>query len=454
MIQSNLLIWFGQLFVTLLSIFILSGTINFSLAIYLTVLNYAILLVLSKKGKKNFINLSTIFVIGYGVFILGRFIGYVISPQDNLLNNLFCIDFFMNYCLSDANKIYLINFVNYTTLALGFGFIIKSDFLSYDRSISKIYDIKKLRLIILSCYVIFIIITYSLFTTLSDAILNGYAALYVGQAEEYQSPIVLILYSIYIASLALIYIGKGTNRYYNKHYKILIFLTILFNFAGILSGSRSSFITGLIIWLWVLYKNKKFTILHNIFFVIVGTILISSLNIIASLSGARALDTEGVNFQGKIAEAIFGQGISLMILDSALKIDNPPPLGYLKTLLPGIQLFFGYFDINYRHEFDWSSYLAYSNDRWLYEQGFGLGWSVFADFYYLALRFLPFYLLILIFWSYLLNFITNNSGQFKQGLAFIFMFYIFALSRANISTIIFTSVFYMIVFVCLKKRVL
>jgi hypothetical protein len=157
--------------------------------------------------------------------------------------------------------------------------------------------------------------------------------------------------------------------------------------------------------------------------------------------------------RASISDAFYSQGGTFLIVNEALKIDNPPLLGYLKTLLPGIQILFTSFGVTERYKFDWSSNLAYKLDKILYQEGFGLGWSVFADLYFLAFGILPLYLIMLFFWGKWLNILDSKQSQFIKAASFIFVFYVFALPRNSISPVLFTLLIYLILVSLLRMRI-
>lgn len=140
-------------------------------------------------------------------------------------------------------------------------------------------------------------------------------------------------------------------------------------------------------------------------------------------------------------------------MNEVFKMDEVPFLGYIKTIIPGVQVFFTSFGITERYMFDWGSNLAYRLDKGLYQSGFGLGWSIFADFYLLAFGFLPVYLVLIFFWGRILNILDTQRTQFVQALSFIFAFYVFALPRNSISPLLFTILIYIILVSLFKMRI-
>ncbi|MDC4861984.1 O-antigen polysaccharide polymerase Wzy, partial [Acinetobacter baumannii] len=66
-----------------------------------------------------------------------------------------------------------------------------------------------------------------------------------------------------------------------------------------------------------------------------------------------------------------------MVFDISLKYSDYPVLGYLKVILPGVQVLYSFFGVNERKDFNWSSYVVYNENISAYLNGNGLGWSLY-----------------------------------------------------------------------------
>ena len=456
MIKINVVLITLQLILLSIGAILGYGVNNIQGMVYTTLMLYGVAFFIVNHNKTNLVNLSTFFLIGFGLLILGRFIGYVVYPEKYDFYELFCFDFFFSYCLTNIESINIIFFFNLSLLVFCLGYVFSVSQNVGNNKSPKIIDKKiskssiKLFLIPIS-YLLLIILFYNLLNTIKLALSGGYMALYASQAEAYQTPFTLIINSTLIAILAILFTNTSQKKPIS-HFKIVFYLLILLGLISILSGSRNGFIGALFVLLWHLFYDKKVSKLYYSVVIFFGLIVIASTNYLSDLLEVRGAGVES-NMRASISDAFYSQGGTFLIVNEALKIDNPPLLGYLKTLLPGIQILFTSFGVTERYKFDWSSNLAYKLDKILYQEGFGLGWSVFADLYFLAFGILPLYLIMLFFWGKWLNILDSKQSQFIKAASFIFVFYVFALPRNSISPVLFTLLIYLILVSLLRMRI-
>lgn len=440
-------LWFvvmiiGSLF-SLLSIVIYDNYF-FSSALILLVFLICFFLSNSSNKVKNFINLQSFFLLGFLLFFLGRMIAVLFNR--NLSSSLFCIDFIFNYCEAESGVLYLAFIINLILISFASAFVFSfsigdnnsESIVSLDyKCISK----NKLFVVYLIALLSVISVLFSTFDAVYLAINSGYMALYANQAESYTPPLSLLVSTISIASMAVIYSVKDQFRpiYFKFIFSIFVFSMLL----GILTGSRSSFISGMLLILWHFYKYKRFSFIKYLSISIAGLILIYFLDTIAALSGARPHEVNG-GFLKTIAETFYNQGITLMVFNSSINVEGYPTLGYLKTLFPGVQVLFSQFGITQRYEFDWSSFMTYQENTQAYNAGFGLGWSIFSDFYMFSFGFLPLFCLLVFLLGKFIIVVNNAENQFKMGLLFICILSFFSMVRSTISPLIFTIFVYSI----------
>lgn len=428
----------------LLMIFSLVGSLLITFTIYdvmmySIILNYFIALIIVNNNNYNYnlINMQTVFLAGFGVFILGRFFGVLLNPD--LTKYLYCIDFVFNYCANHYDTLYLNFIINIILIFFSLSFCVVKEPVFKSENL-------KLRNIGLFYFISFFFIILNFYFSVESiykALSFGYMALYASQAEAYQSPYAVLVSSIASASLAFLYSIK--NRVSKKFLITMIVLYIIPLLLSILTGSRSGFIAGLILFLWFFCKNKKINFRKIIIFAPLVFLLIFSLDKIASLSGAREFSSANdISFIENISNVFFSQGISLMVFNTSINIENYPLLGFLKTIFPGVQFFYGFFGIDKRYEFDWSSYMTYKENRVAYYDGYGLGWSIFSDFYILSFGFIPLFCLLIYFFGKFMVFIQSKNTIFNRGIIFISMIYFFAISRGSISPYIFTIIIYIV----------
>lgn len=435
------------LFITMLIFSILSHIFyelngQWLFSIYFVIFNFLLSFIIINNNRinVNLINLQSIFMLGFLVFFLGRFIGVIINY--NYLNELFCLDFIFNYCSSNDDVRYLFLILNLILISFASAFLLNINPKKLRSSEVIFLSIKKTKILILFYLFFTIINIYQQFQSIIVAISNGYMALYANQADTYQTPF-MMLFSV-LSSTCLAFLYSVKDHVGKKKFYTLSIIYIFSLFFGIATGSRASFISGLILLVWLIFHNTKIKgYLYFILFAISG-FLIGFINHLASFSGARPFE-ENINILNGIGENIYSQGITLMIFNSSLYVENYPLLGGIKTLIPGIQVIYPFFGVSNRYEFDWGSYVTYFENKAAYEAGFGLGWSIFSDFYILSLGFLPLFCFLIFLFGRLIVKITNSNSNYSNGLKLLMVISLFSINRGQISPLIFSFVVYTII---------
>lgn len=406
----------------------------------LLLLNFFLTFIIVNMNNRvnNLINLQSFFLLGFFVFFLARFASFLL--EKSLYSQVFCMNFIFYYCESMPNIIYLILVLNLILISYSLGFVFhhNNNYTAFSS-----YKISKRKIII-----IYILALLSLLLVISNnvniiiiAITQGYIALYANQAEAYQTPYALLISTFSATSMAVLYSFKRQIR--PLFFNIIFSLFIMSMLSVILTGSRSVFVSSLLLLLWHFYGQKSISKIKYLLLLIFCFLTLYTIDIIAALSGARP-NQESTGIIHTMAESLYGQGITLMVFNSSINVENYPILGYIKTLLPGIQILFPPFGVTERHEFDWSSFMTYSENREAYQEGYGLGWSIFSDFYILSFKILPVFCLFVYLFSRFTIYISNANSNFKEGLLFICIMSFFGISRASISPLIFTIIIYII----------
>ena len=144
----------------------------------------------------------------------------------------------------------------------------------------------------------------------------------------------------------------------------------------------------------------------------------------------------------------------MMVFNMGVLYNDFPLLSYLKVLLPGVQVFYGFFDNVYHHDLSFSSYLLYKLSPSVFSQGFGLGWSLLGDFYSFAFGFIPLFIIYNYYWGKL---IFNISKKFKTniyftGLFICFLTQLFMISRGSVSNLWALIIFYTIIYFLISLK--
>ncbi len=448
--KDLLIIWIFQLIILILSF--LSGLvlIDLYLTVFLLIFNYFLSFLIVNKNKLNIFNAPTFFLVGFGFLILGRFFGWFLDNSIGSFREIFCLDFFLSYCLDDPSAIKLITFLNLSLVFFSLGFLlnIKNNTNEYEiRVLSKSF-----KPILLIMYPIGFYLVYVVFQYISLALSSGYMALYASQADSYEAPIDRILNAVFLGYLAVLYVFEKKNNL-RLSFILLLSIFLLSYYLKILTGARSFFIAAMVFMVWFIFKDKRINVVRYSVYFICGFFLLSLLDYIAQISGAREIN-ESKSFLASVSYLFYSQGITLMVINNSLEFkEYPSLLGYLKTIFPGVQIIYNIFGVTDRYLFDWSSYIIYKKDKYLYDQGYGLGWSIFSDLYYIAYKFIPIYLFLVGLWGYFLNYVTQYKSQYVRGLLFVVLFFVFSISRDNISPLIFAIMMYSIIFFMFTKRI-
>ena len=414
---------------------------NYFISSSLIIVNFILCFILVNLNKfsKNIINLQSLFLLGFFVFFLGRFPALLLKPA--LYNELYCLDFIFNYCEVESNIYYLNIILNLILISFSSAFIFtgkKSEELTIETN-----KISKNKILFFYIIVFFssLVSVNSVIESVFLAINKGYMALYANQAESYQTPFMLIITTISIAAMAVLYSAKDQIK--PVFFNLILSIFLLSMFLSVLTGSRSAFISSLLLIVWHIYKEKKINFVRYLILFLLSFLAIFSIDTIAALSGARPHQANE-NILQNVADTLYNQGITLMVFNSSLNVNGYPILGYVKTLFPGIQVIFSQFGINERYDFDWSSYMTYHENRQAYLDGYGLGWSIFSDFYILSFGILPLFCFFIFIFGRFTIYIANGKSQFKSGLLFICVLSFFSLNRASVSPLIFVIIIYII----------
>ncbi len=440
--MMRFILFVSMIFITIIS-FLLPKVLGvFSFSIYLLIINFFIsfFIVNMNNLNTNLINMQSIFLFGFLIFFLGRFVAFLLDPS--LYDTLFCTDFIFNYCSSSTDINFLIFLLNLILIAFSMAFL---SGVNVSKNINELdtqnifINKKKVGLIYILFFLSLGISFYQRLDSIALAISDGYMALYVNQAESYETPFVMLFSVLLSCSLALLYsLRKNLN---SKIFGVAVGLYILNLLLGIMTGSRAAFIGGLILLTWIIFRDKQ---VKKIFYIAgIGTcvLIVGVVNWLAGLSGARAFG-ESSSLLETVSETIYSQGITLMVFNSSVHAEGFPILGAIKTIIPGIQVVFPLFGFTQRYEFDWSSYMTFIENKNAYQEGFGLGWSIYSDFYIFSLGFLPLFYLFIYLFGRLIVILSKSSGYYNEGVIFIFVLTLFSINRGQLSPLIFSMVIY------------
>src|SRR5690606_11612412 len=119
----RLILFVSMVFITIIS-FLLPNILGvFSFSIYLLIINFLIsfFIVNMNNLNTNLINMQSIYLLGFLVFFLVRFVAFLLDSS--LYDKLFCTDFIFNYCSSSTDINFLIFLLNLILVAFSMGFL-------------------------------------------------------------------------------------------------------------------------------------------------------------------------------------------------------------------------------------------------------------------------------------------------------------------------------------------
>lgn len=320
-----------------------------------------------------------LFLLTVGLFYGGTFIGKLMHGIDEM----FAIDFFVTYtCTHEEKKeltIFLISFI--TAISCGYlkNYADKSFLQCTASSKSSTKDYTKLTSLISGAFWILapVLILDVLWNYISVS-QNGYVSLYKDlQNGVYSSDLVgwaKTLFMIFLG-LAFGFCSKKIQIHYLTVYVVRSLVIMAMGARGAL-GTMMLFL----FWIYSLYRNISLKELF-LYCLIAIAVLILGLSL-----SVRAQDNDiamGGGIWNKLSSFISGQGISLMVFEVSRSIEDYPTLAYLQTLIPGVSTIYSLFSgvpvLSYENNM--SNYMCHTLNSALYEEGFGMGWSLMSDLY-------------------------------------------------------------------------
>lgn len=350
-------------------------------------------------NKIKLLSVYSLFFFTTLIFIGGRFIAAFLGYTEE---HIFTLDFFVYRELIDIYKTRLMLFVLNIFIMLEAGMYASKLFTLNKQNLPNITRTSTIpRFNIYTLYImIFIIIIFlvaSLPELINNVLSNGYLALYEGQSKNYEVGLLSKAITLLYATLGIFL--TQTNK---KLKKIDISILIIFSVIYMILGSRGTFVCNILFLLWVYYElgDRKLNILKLLsLFVIISLFLSFGF----SLLTLREMDSENQSGYSSVLNLIFDQGITLMVFNESINIENYPILPMIQNFIPGTIFIASNFVQVAPQNVSYANYLAYNLNPALFSQGYGLGWSVFSDFYVLAGQSLVGFSIIVFLWSYYIN---------------------------------------------------
>lgn len=433
--KNNLLCLFLILSLLLLSLSLFyvgfSLTISdFYWSLFFVLTNAVILWVRFYINKENIVSLYSLFFLTSLLFIGGRFfsvfLGYNSAP-------LFELDFFVYSVLSEQekSKLFFLVVSGFLSLELGYYFSkLKLKDNSKIRNNISLMANKYILLILIS--IIFTLLGINSYYKLKTALEGGYLALYIGQTEEYGFSFAGLLKTILIASAGIFLSQKNI-----KIKKIFLIALGFYFLIDIFAGARGGFISYVLFLVWYKHDfgNRKASTMK--FFVIIIALVVL-LSTVFGLISLRSSEITDISIYEKVLSLLYAQGVTLMVFNESLNIQEYPIIPYFQNFIPGSSFLYSKFIGGlYPYEISFSAFLSHKLNPELYDLGYGLGWAFFSDAYLYGLKVPAFFCFWVFTFSVFLNYLQFNVKKniYIKIITISLVSSILFLPRAGINTV-------------------
>lgn len=395
-----LIIWF--VFFSLLSLNVFFNISDYVWSI-IFVLIILIMIFLRLINKENIVSLYSLFFLTALLFLGGRFLSHFLGFDEK---KLFEMDFFIYKLLSykESSIIFYLVILGFLSMELGYYF--SRIFYGVTISLDKVKNLRvrdnKIFLIFLLT-VLFSFLSFMMFDAFKKVLSGGYLALFSSQIDDYTLSASSIIKTILISSTGIFLVQE------DKRLRTF-FLTFmgLYYLCDMILGGRGGFICYLIFLLWYLHGcgQYKANLTKILLYILVILIFLSSFIGLISL---RVDYANNVSLIQQVLSLFYDQGITLMVFNESIYIDNYPLVPFFQNFITGFSFIYSTFiDSIPAHERSMSAFISYSLNPVLFQNGNGLGWSLFADAYQYGVGLPALYCLFLFLFSVFINFLQRN----------------------------------------------
>lgn len=390
--------------------------------LYYAFIVYSTFVICDKKA-----GLFLLFILTFGLFIGGRFFAILLGYNDS---SLWEGTFFDTRPLPlETGMLAFYCVLIFLCFSLwGYSYGISKPFSLKNSWMGKYNDIDINKILNLLFYIFLVFVIFNRALTIKQVISEGYNSLFAKfQNQAHETPISALFYSVFIAfcGMAISY-GNPTNK--KKYFALFLLWMIL----TVICGSRGGLGGVFCAMIWIRGQNQKKNKIFKI--LIVCVIALCALLIISAFSLRKTYEFSIQDSLKILLTFMFDQGCTFIVFGESTAISYTW-LHYFGSFVPGagsIIKFFRGGDV-WHHEFYFPNHLAYSLDPEIYLSGSGLGWSVLADLYLYAFKYIPLYVVLCCGWGYLFGRIEKGTQYNKFWLAFIISVspYIFLLARGT-----------------------
>ncbi|RYL21704.1 O-antigen polysaccharide polymerase Wzy [Acinetobacter piscicola] len=366
------------------------------------------------------------------IFICSRFFVNFLGDWNYGIDEL---DFFIYKKLGGAEFSQLFYLIIIIIISLELGYYFSRILLKKNDEID--FNLLKFNgyfLVVLSL-LIWIPLLYSAITSFFKVSSSGYTELYSSQLSSYGFDFFSLLYTF---SLVL------TGIYLNQSNKVsrlfFVFLMGVYYFILFLSGIRGGFICYLLFIMWYINGYGLFQKYSNIKLMLYLMGLGGVVIFLFKMISLRTLDdNNSLGLILSIQDFLYSQGVTLLVFYESIILEDYPIIPYFQNFIPGFSFFYSQLIEpidGYNKNF--GQYLSYELNPIAYQNGYGLGWSIFSDLYLYSFKVIPIFAVLCMIFSFFINYLQlkSNGNTFYRIILTSSVISILFLPRAGLNTFI------------------
>lgn len=392
------------------------------------IVNVVIIVLMRSLSGISATSLYSLYFYAFILFIGGRFIAYILVGNDSPFN----MSFFANYALNSKGTDRLMSYIVGGMVAMELGFYLSKPWrreLIGEKIKTGVININVLRLVFIIMLPLVTLVLYQSYLSVQK---SGYLGLYLAQTGESSSGLKSI-----ISTFMFVFLGLAITHGNRKIKISFICLYFVMSLINLLYGVRGGFVTFIFFVLWIYsdFGRVKLSLIKvSISFIIMLVFIIFGFSHF-SVRGGEIFSGQLVD---NISSFFYAQGVTLMVFDLSTRTESYPWIPYLQNIFPGVYFIFSNFMSIYPHESSFSSFLSYSTNHNSFGDGYGLGWSIYSDFFVYSGGILPIFLFFSALWGYgisKLEQVARRNLVIKSMLISTAPAIIF-ISRAGLNTVI------------------
>lgn len=353
-------------------------------------------------NKIKWISIYSLFYFTTLIFFGGRFFSVFLGLENV---SIFEMNFFNYRVLDDSEKTILMSYVFLILTALEIGLYSANVFIGSKFNLEPVAISFNRYFLFLIIFIVVLFLMLSLPGVVVDVINNGYLALHRGQVEGNNNQLLSKGISILYASLG-VFMVQNSKILKNMHLTVFILFTITY----LMLGSRGTFVCNVLFlfWLYSDYGRKNVKLSKILISLALLGLFLSSFFTYFSF---REIDESGLSVFNSLLMLLYDQGITLMVFNESINVQSYPLLPMIQNFIPGSVFIVSTFSFVPTENISYANFLAYTLDSNLFSKGYGLGWSVYSDFYVLSGGFVFLFGMIVFLFSFFINFMEKMLNR-------------------------------------------